>query len=102
VKRAALLAVLFSACTPLQWVHDSASADQFGRDQEECRQAAWREASSRYWFHRSMGPIIAPGQVLWNHGAMIDPYGYQMLEENRLAQFCMEAKGYRLEEAPRR
>ena len=27
---------------------------------------------------------------------MVDPYGYQLMEENRLAQFCMESKGYKL------
>ena len=32
---------------------------------------------------------------------MVDPYGYQMLEENRLTQFCMEAKGYVLVPAPK-
>ena len=101
MKRALALTVALSACTPMQWVHDSASADQFGRDQEECRQAAWREASARYWFHHPMGPQIAPGHVMWNTGSLVDPYGRQMVEEHRLAQFCMEAKGYRLEPAPR-
>jgi hypothetical protein len=101
MKHLAAAAVLLSACAPMQWVHDRATPDQFARDQDECRHAAWREASARYWFHRPMGPVIAPGHVLWNHGAMIDPYGHQMLEENRLAQFCMEAKGYRLEPAPK-
>jgi hypothetical protein len=31
----------------------------------------------------------------------VDPYGYQMLEENRLTQFCMQAKGYVLVPVPR-
>jgi hypothetical protein len=93
--------LLVSACTPMQWVHDSATPDQYGRDAEECRQMAWREASARYWFHQPVAPIIAPGHVMWNSGSLVDPYGRQMVEENRLAQFCMEAKGYRLEPAPK-
>jgi hypothetical protein len=97
MKRIAAAAVLVSACTPMQWVHDKATPDQFSRDQEECKQAAWREASARYWFHQPMAPVIAPGGVVWNTGSLVDPYGRQMVEEHRLAQFCMEAKGYRLE-----
>jgi hypothetical protein len=36
------------------------------------------------------------GMFIWNNGAVVDPFAYQMLEENRLHQFCMEAKGYSL------
>jgi hypothetical protein len=32
---------------------------------------------------------------------MADPYGYQMMEETRLAHTCMEAKGYKLVPAPK-
>jgi hypothetical protein len=32
---------------------------------------------------------------------MADPYGHQLMEENRLAQFCMESKGYQLVPAPK-
>jgi len=30
-----------------------------------------------------------------------DPYGHQLMEESRLAHFCMESKGYRLVPAPK-
>ena len=33
---------------------------------------------------------------VWPSTPRVDPYGYQMVEENRLAQSCMEAKGYKL------
>jgi hypothetical protein len=97
---------LLAACTPMQWVKQDAAGEQVGRDEAECRQAAWREASARYWFHQPLGPVFVPhpaggGFFAWPTGAMVDPYGHQMLEENRLTQFCMESKGYRLTPAPK-
>lgn len=91
------LAIALCACTPLQWVKRDASPEQFSRDQQECRQLAWREASARYWFYQPMGPIVAPGAgVIYPTGSVVDPYGHQMLEESRLTQFCLESRGYRL------
>ena len=100
------LAVPLAACTPMQWVKPEASGEQITRDEQDCRQAAWREASARYWFHQPLGPVFVPsasggGFFAWPTGAMVDPYGHQMLEENRLAQFCMESKGYQLTPAPK-
>ena len=100
------LATLLAACTPMQRVKPEASGEQITRDQQDCRQAAWREASARYWFHQSLGQVFVPsatggGFFVWPTGAMVDPYGHQMLEENRLTQFCMESKCYRLTPAPK-
>jgi hypothetical protein len=39
------------------------------------------------------------GAMIWPSGTYVDPFGYQIMEENRLTQFCMEAKGYSLERA---
>ena len=59
----------------------------------------------RSWHYQTMlGPVVAvdPGQL---HGLaehlVVDPYGYQLMEENRLAQFCMESKGYQLVPTPK-
>jgi hypothetical protein len=40
--------------------------------------------------------------VVWPSGAFTDPHAHQFMEENRLAQFCMESKGYKLEAAPKK
>src|SRR5262245_3114938 len=108
MKRLALLtlAACLPACAPMQWVKEGVSSEDFRRDQQECQQLAWREASARYWLYQPMGPVFVAdprggGAMVWPSGAVVDPYGYQMLEENRLAQFCMESKGYRLEPAPK-
>ena len=98
----ALLAPLLAACTPMHWVKADASAEQLRGDEQECQQAAWREANARYYFYQPMGPVFSPGTgMMLPSGSVVDPYGYQMLEESRLTQFCMEAKGYRLEPLPK-
>jgi hypothetical protein len=53
-----------------------------------------------------VGPVFARdamgrGIFVWPSTPMVDPYGYQLMEENRLAQFCMESKGYALVPAPK-
>ena len=82
----------------MQWVKPDAAAEQVRSDEQACRQAAWREASNNaYWYQHRMQPaVVGPGQVIWPSGAFVDPFAQQFLEENRLAQFCMESKGYQL------
>lgn len=109
MRRLATLAVLLACgCTPMQWQKADASPEQLRADQEQCRQAAWREAGWRSWpYHAMVGPVFARdasgrGFFVWpSTSAMVDPFGHQLLEENRLAQFCMESKGYQLVPAPR-
>ncbi|MGH8691304.1 MAG: hypothetical protein ACREUS_09785 [Burkholderiales bacterium] len=102
-----ILALALAACTPMQWAKQDAAAGQVGRDEQECRQIAWREASTRGgWYYRPVDPVFARdsmgrGFFIWPSGSMVDPFGYQLLEENRLAQFCMESKGYTLVPAPK-
>ena len=103
---AALSAAVLAACAPMQWAKPGFSAEQFKADAQGCQEAAWREANARYWFYQPMGPVFVGqprggGSMIWPSGSVVDPYGYQMVEENRLAQFCMESKGYRLEPAPK-
>ena len=54
-----------------------------------------------------MGPVFVRdlaggGYFVWPSTPLADPYGYQLMEENRLTQFCLEAKGYALVPAPKR
>ena len=106
--RAALAALLLlCGCTPMQWQKEDVSAEQFKADEQYCRQVAWREASFRAWQYQSMmGPVFTRdaagrGFLVYPSGSIVDPYGYQLVDENRLAQFCMEAKGYKLVPAPK-
>jgi hypothetical protein len=103
MRRTACLTVcvLLGACTPMQWVKPDTAMDQIGRDDKECRNLAWREANTRPYYYNAMTPVftrdaMGRGMFIWNNGAVVDPFAYQMLEENRLHQFCMEAKGYSL------
>jgi hypothetical protein len=99
---AAFLAMLLAACTPMQWVKQDATAEQLAADSEHCQNEAWREASFRSWAFRPASPILlrdAAGRpfVAWQHSPFSDPFGDRFMEESRLANFCMRAKGYRLE-----
>ena len=92
-----------AACTPMQWAKPDAPAEQIAQDEKACRDLAWREANVRGSLY-PVGPVFAPnpiarGAMSWPSGAYVDPFGYQIMEEHRLAQFCMEAKGYSLERA---
>jgi hypothetical protein len=91
------------ACTPMQWVKPDAAAEQVRSDEQACRQAAMREAQFHaYWAQQPMMPyVVGPGRVVWPYGAYADPYAHQLLQENRLAQFCMESKGYQLAPMPK-
>jgi hypothetical protein len=99
--------VLAAGCTPMQWQKPDITAEQLRADEEDCRLRAWREASWYAWQYQTMwGPVFARdpygrGAMVWPGSPMADPYGYQMMEETRLAQFCMEAKGYKLVPVPK-
>jgi hypothetical protein len=98
-------ALALGGCTSMQWAKDNVSSEELRRDQAECRMAAQREASARYWFYRPVEPFFVGGPggaMVWPSGSVVDPYAYQMLEEYRLADFCMEAKGYKLVPAPKK
>ena len=100
-------AALLSGCASMEWAKPDASSEQARADEQACFQASLREAQTRTAHYPSAGPVVAPnasggGAVMWPGGSMVDPYGYQMLEQNRLAQFCMEAKGYQLVPAARK
>jgi hypothetical protein len=108
VRRLYLVSLfLIASCTPMQWEKADASPEEFQVDDAECRQFAWREANFRAWgYPMMMGPVLARdatgrGVFVWPMSPLYDPYGHQLMEENRLAHFCMEWKGYRLVPAPK-
>ena len=99
----ALAALALSGCTPMQWVREGAvpAAELLEQDSSACRQQAWREAQYRAWSYRPFGPIImrdGSGRsfVGWPYGPYGYPFGDPFLEEARLEDFCMRAKGYAL------
>jgi hypothetical protein len=106
-RLAIVLALAATACTPMQWVKQDVSAAQVQADEQECQQHAWREAQFRSWHYQTMlGPVFARdafgrGFFVWPTTPMVDPYGHQLMEESQITQFCMEARGYRLERAAR-
>lgn len=97
-----LVALATAACTPMQWVRQDTTPEQFSQDLAYCRQEAWREAqwSGAFFLNRSYGattvvdprgrPIVVP------YSPFGDPFGYPYIEESRLAHFCMRVKGYDL------
>ena len=91
----------------MQWQKADVTPEQFKADEEACRQHAWREASFRSWHYQTMlAPVFlrdatGRGLFVWPTGPMADPYGHQLMEESRLAQFCMESKGYQLVPVPK-
>ncbi len=95
-------ATLVAACTPMEWVKPDATADQARDDSIQCQQEAWREARLRAWYYRPFAPVLirdpaGRASLGWPYGPAGDPFGDPYLEENRLAQFCMRAKGYELQ-----
>jgi hypothetical protein len=97
------LLMLAAACTPVQWVRPDADAAQLDADSRQCQMQAWQEARWRsfsyfgmdgpYFYRDPLGrPFLASA-----HGPFRDPFGDRFMEESRLANFCMRAKGYELQ-----
>jgi hypothetical protein len=94
-----VFSLALGACTSMQWAKEDVSSDERRRDLAECQQAAQREASARYGLYRPVEPVFVggpSGAFAWSSGSVVDPYADQMLEEYRLADSCMESKGYKL------
>ena len=93
-------ALLAAACTPMEWVRADGDPEQAQADAQECQMQAWQEARWRALEYRAMwGPAFyydrfgRPFAAPMPYGAFGDPY----MEEQRLAHFCMRAKGYELQ-----
>jgi len=89
------------ACTATQWVHPQTGVATLEQDQAECSRTA-RNQSTQYasasspWATTSRpyreGGGVAQSDDTMASAARRDPY----LDEARLANDCMQAKGYRL------
>ena len=94
------LALFVAACTPMEWVRPDADPAQAQADRQECQMQAWQEARWRALEYRAMlGPVYyhdalgRPYVLPRPYDAFGDPY----MEQQRLAHFCMRAKGYELQ-----
>jgi hypothetical protein len=90
-----LLVSLLSACSTSEWVRQDVTAEQADREQIDCQRWAARETSLRAegFYGPAYGPYGPFAGRRYGAGAM-DPSGHRMLEEARLADFCMRAKGF--------
>jgi hypothetical protein len=98
-----LVLLLAAACAPLDWTRSDATSEQREADMSACRAQAWRETSwTSLGFRGGMGPLafsdpFGRRYLGWPYySPFADPYGDRFLEESRLANFCMRAKGYEL------
>ncbi|MGQ0544324.1 MAG: hypothetical protein ACT4P3_03205 [Betaproteobacteria bacterium] len=102
----AAAALVLAACTPMQWVKPDAAPGQFQADMDECRKQAWQEAQMRMAFYHPMAPAVVTDSLgrrllVYPYGPFADPFGHQFMEEDRLAEFCMQNKGWTLQEVPK-
>jgi hypothetical protein len=89
----AILSLLAAGCTSMEWYRADMSAAETEDDARQCADQAWRATAWNY-------PYPAYGFGPWGrtyYGPWGSPYNDRFMAENRLANFCMEAKGYRLE-----
>lgn len=91
----AVVSLLLAACAPMEWYRPDVSAAETEDDVKQCQDAAWRTTSWNYLhYYSAFGPGVY-GRGYW--GPWASPYNDRFMEEARLADFCMQAKGYRLE-----
>lgn len=93
---------LVAGCAPMQWVRADGGPAELEQDMQQCEQAAWNEANYQsFQYFGSFGPFMyrdAFGRRYFGspRSPFYDPFGDRFLEESRLANFCMRAKGYEL------
>ena len=81
----------------MEWAKPDATPEQLAVDTQQCEQEAWRQVNYTYAGYTAFGPWLFRGDPL-NHpvGPFFDPYYDRTMEQQRLANFCMRAKGYDL------
>ncbi len=103
----AVLALAAAGCAPMEWVKADATPEQVAEDSKQCQDSAWREANLRWSrYYGSIGPMVYSDSLsrrflVWPWGPFSDPYGDRYLEESRLTNYCMRARGYELKSAPK-
>ncbi len=92
----AILALTLVGCgTPLVWFRPGTTVAEQRYDLQQCSQMAFREAQNNMWWRRSMYfDYYRPGPYYFYQSQRFDTDA--MLEESRLQDFCMRARGYRL------
>ena len=91
----AAISLFLAACAPMEWYRPDMSAGDTEQDAKQCQDAAWR-ASWDYAYGYGPWPYWGPyGRRYW--GPWGSPYNDRFIAEARMADLCMEAKGYRLE-----
>jgi hypothetical protein len=85
--------LLLCACSSSVWVRHDVTAEHADRDQIDCQRWAAREQAC------ARKGSMDPGTARTDLSPEFDPgpvnrSGYHMLDEARLADFCMHAKGY--------
>jgi hypothetical protein len=101
MRAALLVLVLFlSGCTPMEWLRQAAGPEELRQDLARCRQDAWREAQWRSFLYRPFGSTTMIDRFgrrfVVPYSPFGDPFGDTFIEESRLTDFCMRAKGYSL------
>ncbi len=101
-----LAALVLAACAPMQWVKRDAPAGQLQADLNECQHQAWQESRARMMFYHPMAPAVVQDSIgrrflVYPYGPFADPFGHQFAEEGRLTNFCMQNKGWSLQEVPK-
>ena len=85
----------------MHWVREGAAPEQARTDAAECRHRAWHEATMWSWSAPSWHYGLGFRSHLHPRGALMSPWRSPLddpfFQESRLAAFCMESKGYRLE-----
>ena len=93
----AALTLAAAGCAQMEWARPDATLEQLAADTQRCEQAAWSEANYYYMGYRPFGPWLYRGGPFFHPvGPFYDPLYDRTMEEQRLANFCMRAKGYDL------
>ena len=77
------------------------AATALAADTQQCGQAAWREANYYSMGYRPFGPWLYRDPFGRPFFHPVGPFYDRTLEEQRLADFCMRAKGYELAPVPK-
>ena len=91
-----ILAVALCGCAGQQWVRQGATPEQADKDIVDCQRWATNEATARaggFYGPSYYGPYYSH-RAITRPDTGFDPYGYRQLDEARLGDSCMRAKGY--------
>jgi len=91
-----VFALVLCGCAAQPWVRQDASVAQADKDTVGCQRQAANEASLRaggFYGPSYYGPFYSR-RAMSHADRGWDPYGNRQLDEARLTDLCMRAKGY--------